>query len=1761
MDYELDATQVIPLDDYEDATQAIDMDDDSEDDQKKPVGFLKVFTQKGVKETMYPVFEGENRIGRHDKVEISIPIKALSKQHACIKVSSGVHLLYDMDSRNKSKRHKMYLEPNVRYELKHEDSLTFADVNCQYLVSAEMKVSHDFNYHQWAVPGDFDLHVEDQIANWSINYEDSLIYSGSDTDDMLAGDEHSSDIIGPTQRGDQEVVKLELKTPQHAEATVCYAEDSDEDGVSGDVQKGKPVFVKESDSDTDLSGDDSKRNGSNSKNQDDGDLDVTDYANVATQAYVVNDSIEDVEDDEEDEEEEDKSIFCAATQAYGGHGDDDSFVESEDDDKKEPPPGPNLNLSSEGESDGDMDGGNLAEAATMAYDVPDDDSEESPSAIGDNDATLAYDVTKGEDSDDNDATDIEDDDVGDTICEAATQAYGMQAEGDDEDDDNDDDLDQEPTQVYDGNNDDDDDGYEEIQPIDDKTNKGRNMEDKEEDLDATLAVGDDDNIDEDDQATQAVEGDHGNKTTGPADTMMLDEDDLATQAVGDDNNTDEDDLATQAVEGDHGNKTTGPADTMMLDEDDQATQAVGDDNYTDEDNQATQAVGDDNNTDEDNQATQAVGDDKDARPAETMILDEDEATLAVENEDTKQKDDDEEDDTGDTLMVDEEMQSTQVVDDYIETSKTSVAKKGRSKNTRTGKNTTRETTDKKEGKVTRRKLTKILDTDGDEEESTQVVGYDRERKKGKLVKVTDDKDDDDEDEEATQATGDERHVRDDNVEDESPHPAGDGDSETPQIETTHGMEVDDDDTVPMDDEDDTVPMGDEDDTVPMGNDDDTVAMDNEGGDNQGVQEENNSRKSQSEHKKLEATVVIDKKSETSEAVSETTAQAEKKGASKRMTGKAKAASTKPETNVENVQGEEEKKGRRKSTRGRQNKGGVGSKDKVKEDAEVMQRGKRERAQDEKTERVTVARKQTLPSANKDDMEANTQAYGEDDLLASTQVYGEEAEGRPTTSDFTEATQVYGDDDEIVPESDEETENDGRRRVIRIPSMLKKVPAKSAMSSPKKEGSPKKTQRVAFNVKNLTPSFDENNEDTATPIKTVTRSRRSVGTDNKDKQPVPVGGSINKTSMQSNLGNKTEKSEMLVVEEKMEEKTTKQSRRKATDSNQEKEEVKPTRQSRRKSTVIDDKVENQEDKPTRQSRRKTSVIEDNQQPSTSSHGKLEDSETVEQSTKQTRKRGQSLPIALEKEENKPKEVAKATSRRGRRTTQVHKTDETIVQTSDDTDKPTPTPVVPDTRLTRGRKSIAKAASTESVGKGATKKKTVRGKKGEGTVSVSDETNDKEHNSSKSEDSDKIDDDKNNQKRTARGKKTQETSRSENSNKSVDSQDKRKSTRGKTQESTNTTEDVNTDKSNSTRKGIRGKKQNVSTPEDSTTTEGRAGRSSRHTKKGDEELKPSTSQNKTQSRINRQMKIDVEAENSSEKDSQESGKKMAGQTDKSGKRAGKRKSTRAQSTKDDTDEESQPSETPTKRKKDNKVESTSATRPSLRRRSSLNSKDFKVMFTGVIDKIAEKTVTNLGGVLVDSVYECTHLVTDKVRRTVKFLCGLSRGIPIVNQDWLEQCKKANTFLDSEPFLLKDKQGEEQYSFDLAASRQKALEGSALQGYKVHVTNKVAPPPNILKDIIKCAGGVFLTQMPRKPDDHTVVISCDADKSACQAAIKASIPVVSTEYILTGLMRQDIQIDPYRLFTSDSQSSSSSSTNGKRKVSESSSKTNTASKRRRR
>ncbi|XP_073405037.1 mediator of DNA damage checkpoint protein 1 isoform X2 [Dendrobates tinctorius] len=187
--------------------------------------------------------------------------------------------------------------------------------------------------------------------------------------------------------------------------------------------------------------------------------------------------------------------------------------------------------------------------------------------------------------------------------------------------------------------------------------------------------------------------------------------------------------------------------------------------------------------------------------------------------------------------------------------------------------------------------------------------------------------------------------------------------------------------------------------------------------------------------------------------------------------------------------------------------------------------------------------------------------------------------------------------------------------------------------------------------------------------------------------------------------------------------------------------------------------------------------------------------------------------------------------------------------------------------------------------------------------------------------------------------------------------------------------------------------------------------------------------------------------------------------------------------------------------------------------------KILFTGVVDTEGEEAIRSLGGEIAESVFECTHLVTDRVRRTVKFLCALARGIPIVTLDWIDKCKKSRCFLSPTGFLVNDKEQEKTFNFTLSRSLQKAKKRPLLEGYEIHVTANVKPEPDHMKDIIRCSGATFLPKLPRSFKEKCVIVSCPEDAARCKS-VPASVPITSAEFILSGILRQEVNPTTYLL-----------------------------------
>lgn len=189
---------------------------------------------------------------------------------------------------------------------------------------------------------------------------------------------------------------------------------------------------------------------------------------------------------------------------------------------------------------------------------------------------------------------------------------------------------------------------------------------------------------------------------------------------------------------------------------------------------------------------------------------------------------------------------------------------------------------------------------------------------------------------------------------------------------------------------------------------------------------------------------------------------------------------------------------------------------------------------------------------------------------------------------------------------------------------------------------------------------------------------------------------------------------------------------------------------------------------------------------------------------------------------------------------------------------------------------------------------------------------------------------------------------------------------------------------------------------------------------------------------------------------------------------------------------------------------------------------MLFTGVVDARGEHTVLALGGSLASSVAEASHLVTDRIRRTVKFLCALGRGIPILSLDWLHQSRKAGYFLPPDEYVVTDPEQEKNFGFSLQDALSQARKRRLLEGYEIHVTPGVQPPPPQMGEIISCCGGTVLPSMPRSYKPHRVVITCSQDFPRCSTPCRVGLPVLSPEFLLTGVLKQEAKPEAFVLST---------------------------------
>lgn len=207
--------------------------------------------------------------------------------------------------------------------------------------------------------------------------------------------------------------------------------------------------------------------------------------------------------------------------------------------------------------------------------------------------------------------------------------------------------------------------------------------------------------------------------------------------------------------------------------------------------------------------------------------------------------------------------------------------------------------------------------------------------------------------------------------------------------------------------------------------------------------------------------------------------------------------------------------------------------------------------------------------------------------------------------------------------------------------------------------------------------------------------------------------------------------------------------------------------------------------------------------------------------------------------------------------------------------------------------------------------------------------------------------------------------------------------------------------------------------------------------------------------------------------------------------------------------------------------------------------RIVFTGVSGAVMIKMkeiVSRLGGVEVDA-RECTHLVTSKLTRTIKFLCAISVAKHMVTTSWIYKSGEVGYFIDEAEFMLTDAHAEATYGFSISTSLREAQNKKLLQGLTFFCTPQVIPSLESLKEIIGCAGGELISlhalqmmdvrhktlkaglKLFKKP---LIVLTCTDDLDCEELLVfeEAGIGIYNTEFVMTGVVRQRLEYETNRM-----------------------------------
>ncbi|XP_050667446.1 PAX-interacting protein 1-like [Leptidea sinapis] len=184
-----------------------------------------------------------------------------------------------------------------------------------------------------------------------------------------------------------------------------------------------------------------------------------------------------------------------------------------------------------------------------------------------------------------------------------------------------------------------------------------------------------------------------------------------------------------------------------------------------------------------------------------------------------------------------------------------------------------------------------------------------------------------------------------------------------------------------------------------------------------------------------------------------------------------------------------------------------------------------------------------------------------------------------------------------------------------------------------------------------------------------------------------------------------------------------------------------------------------------------------------------------------------------------------------------------------------------------------------------------------------------------------------------------------------------------------------------------------------------------------------------------------------------------------------------------------------------------------------------------------VRQLGGLVVTSAAEATHLVMDKLARTCKLVSCLITVKHLLTTDWVTESQRINKFADEAEFALRSETFNSTFRCDIdevllsGETRKKLFEGITF-----YLTPCVKPAKASLTEMIELCGGrveknrrsyVSIQEMHSQKPFSYLVLTVPNDLHLVYYLLQSEKTlnvVCNTEVVLSAIMRQRLEIEEF-------------------------------------